>query len=246
MGLLKSDSRFLKHEQCPQCGSRDNLGRYTDGHAWCFGCGYYEPAKFQPPVAKQEAANDSQSIRKVKLPPGCTRTIPSFAMNWLKSYDITHEELRDNDVQWQDARRELIFPITDDVDTIAYISRHFDSASPKWTKTGDFQDILHILGLTDMPDCGILIVEDIVSAIKCSRHVPTMPVFGNNLSSANMMRLKNLTDRLFIWLDPDMKKQSVKLAQSATELGFNVRVIYSNQDPKSESDNRIMYETGQL
>ena len=32
------------HEPCPKCGSKDNLGRYPDGHAYCFGesCDYYE------------------------------------------------------------------------------------------------------------------------------------------------------------------------------------------------------------
>jgi len=36
------ESEFLQHEPCPECGSRDNLGRYSDGHAHCFGCGYRE------------------------------------------------------------------------------------------------------------------------------------------------------------------------------------------------------------
>lgn len=35
-------SEFLTYEPCPQCGSRDNLGRYSDGHGYCFGCGHYE------------------------------------------------------------------------------------------------------------------------------------------------------------------------------------------------------------
>ena len=35
-------SEFLHKEPCPSCGSRDNLGRYTDGHGYCFGCGYHE------------------------------------------------------------------------------------------------------------------------------------------------------------------------------------------------------------
>ena len=35
-------SEFLRKEPCPECGSRDNLGRYTDGHGYCFGCGYHE------------------------------------------------------------------------------------------------------------------------------------------------------------------------------------------------------------
>jgi twinkle protein len=29
-------------EPCPECGSKDNLGRYDDGHGYCFGCTYYE------------------------------------------------------------------------------------------------------------------------------------------------------------------------------------------------------------
>lgn len=37
-----SDSEHVANEPCPDCGSRDNLGRYDDGHGYCFGCGYYE------------------------------------------------------------------------------------------------------------------------------------------------------------------------------------------------------------
>jgi len=37
----KVESEFLHHEECPECGSKDNLGRYSDGHGHCFGCGFY-------------------------------------------------------------------------------------------------------------------------------------------------------------------------------------------------------------
>ena len=40
--MNESESTFLYHEPCPSCGSKDNLGRYSDGHAHCFGCNYYE------------------------------------------------------------------------------------------------------------------------------------------------------------------------------------------------------------
>lgn len=33
----------IRKEPCPSCGSRDNLGRYDDGGAYCFGCRYREP-----------------------------------------------------------------------------------------------------------------------------------------------------------------------------------------------------------
>ena len=37
-------STFVKHEPCPACGSKNNLARYSDGHAVCFtgGCDHYE------------------------------------------------------------------------------------------------------------------------------------------------------------------------------------------------------------
>jgi twinkle protein len=41
------EASFLQKEPCPQCGSRDNLARYTDGHGFCFGCGHYEPGDRQ-------------------------------------------------------------------------------------------------------------------------------------------------------------------------------------------------------
>lgn len=39
----RDTSTLVRHEPCPSCGSRDNLGRYSDGHGYCFGCGHYEP-----------------------------------------------------------------------------------------------------------------------------------------------------------------------------------------------------------
>lgn len=41
---MDDDSSFIGKEPCPECGSRDNLARYSDGHAYCFGCHHYEPA----------------------------------------------------------------------------------------------------------------------------------------------------------------------------------------------------------
>ncbi len=42
--MIQNESQFVKHENCPKCGSKNNLGRYSDGHAYCFtpDCGYHE------------------------------------------------------------------------------------------------------------------------------------------------------------------------------------------------------------
>lgn len=40
----RDESFLIRKESCPKCGSRDNLGVYSDGHKFCFGqgCGHYE------------------------------------------------------------------------------------------------------------------------------------------------------------------------------------------------------------
>lgn len=50
-----SDSEFVAKESCPQCGSRDNLARYSDGHGFCFGCNHWEPGdnNVQQPSAQR-------------------------------------------------------------------------------------------------------------------------------------------------------------------------------------------------
>lgn len=56
-------SKFLKHEPCPQCNSKDNAARFDDGHLHCFGCGYQE----QPTT--QEKAHPPRMPAAVKPPP---------------------------------------------------------------------------------------------------------------------------------------------------------------------------------
>lgn len=52
-----TESTFIAKEPCPSCGSKDNLGRYSDGHGHCFGCGHYEhgDTSYQPKERRMAA-----------------------------------------------------------------------------------------------------------------------------------------------------------------------------------------------
>jgi len=61
-GLSNLESQCIGHEPCPKCGSKDNLARYDDGHAYCFGggCEY-----------RERGDSDSNAIpinKKIKTP----------------------------------------------------------------------------------------------------------------------------------------------------------------------------------
>ena len=44
--MVERNQKGVVHEPCPKSGSKNNLGRYPDGHAYCFGdsCDHYEPS----------------------------------------------------------------------------------------------------------------------------------------------------------------------------------------------------------
>ena len=41
---MTEKNKYVKKSPCPNCGSKDNLAVYSDGHAFCFGCSYRVPA----------------------------------------------------------------------------------------------------------------------------------------------------------------------------------------------------------
>ena len=53
----------MKHEPCPACGSSNNLARYSDGHAFCFGCDYYERGEGDAP----DLASDKPPTRAYEM-----------------------------------------------------------------------------------------------------------------------------------------------------------------------------------
>ena len=36
---MNSKSKYVRKTSCPECGSKDNMAIYDDGHGYCFGCG---------------------------------------------------------------------------------------------------------------------------------------------------------------------------------------------------------------
>lgn len=253
---------FVGHEPCPKCGSKDNLARYSDGHAFCFGCGHMENG-----IAKGSVKPAEGTIRhtlglpvqvetrpglatqipdtpkgRVWLPRDAKKELPSHCLNWLGSYGITREEIIANDMQYSEYWNQLIFPLYEDEILIGYQGRNFDKHYPKYYNSGDFKDVLHVLGLTPGEDRGILLVEDMVSAIKCSRHIPTMPLFGSRIASDTLMRLKRLTNTLLFWLDPDKTKDQLVFADIARSFGIKVKVITTNKDPKDFLDADIKHQ----
>ena len=73
MSELQSEGSFLRHDPCPDCGSSDALGVFTD-HTFCFSCGVYTPGDGE--------AKSTQPRRKVAglIDPGSPQAIGARAL----------------------------------------------------------------------------------------------------------------------------------------------------------------------
>jgi len=231
---MKLDSTFVEFEACPKChipGRTKVFGRYNDGHGFCYYCGHYEP----PNTVVLENSNTEKHIH---LPFDATESIGAQASLWLRQYDITRQEVVDHDIEWSPYKQMLIFPYYGvDKQLLAWQGRDFSpNPKSKWYSQGDLKSILHLVG---EPDDTLVIVEDIVSAIKVSRQYQVLPIFGSYVNAEYLTRLKNYAKMLVFWFDPDAKLKAFKSSQTARMLGFESKVIISAYDPKLHTDMQI-------
>lgn len=227
---------FLHHEPCPSCNSRDNLGRYADGSAYCFGCHYYEP-----PNGRTDPRDRGTSKSKdFANPPGdCGYEFSSECLNWLEKYGITVQELYERQVCWSPQRQQLVFLFDNDI----WQARNFSPASKtKYFTQGNINEHLPVYSCAS-GDCRdsstVVLVEDCISAIKIARQCDSMPLLGSNINHSKLYRLRHFYDTAVFWLDSDKYAEAQKLAQRGKLVGLSTRVIYTELDPKEYDDETI-------
>jgi Zn ribbon nucleic-acid-binding protein len=207
--------RFMHHEPCPKCRSRDNLARYEDESAWCFGCGYYEKAKFRKPRSD-----------KARLPfREFTTNLPEANRKWLRQY-LNEDEIK-------------LFQYDPESDRHVYVAGDFYEArsvtqTPKSLQYG--KKPLHILG-EGQP---LVVVEDIVSAIKIARFTQAVPLWGSHMSRDWMAHIRGKAEKVMVWLDSDKYHEAVELAVALGSLGCLARVIRTDKDPKELTEAEIL------
>lgn len=76
----ESTSEFVGKEACPACGSRDNLGRYSDGHGHCFGCGYYEKGEGGPHRPSSTRTQTKGNHTETLINPGEAQPLPKRSL----------------------------------------------------------------------------------------------------------------------------------------------------------------------
>jgi len=222
-------SKFLGHTACPKCGSRDNLGEYED-HFWCFGCKYHmrktDTASLRLRLNRHNT--EEQSVMKLSN----IKELPRKAMEWLLSYGISQEEIDKYGIEWNVKEEMLVL-----LQTARYWqARTFNSRRPKYMSEGSKP--LTIYGRGDT----IVIVEDIISAIKIARlhdEYCACPVLGSSLSYDMENQIVGKYKKSAVWLDRDKAKNALRISRKLKQRGLESRVVVTDEDPKEYSKGEI-------
>lgn len=233
-------SNFLHHEPCPECGSKDNLGVWDDGHKYCFGCGHYEHSVIKLLPQKKTPPKDSGGVL---MPPDASRTIPQKADEWLQKYGITAKERSEFNFMWSQRSQLLIMPVYDmDGKCLLWQGRYFGDVPnhPKYLTRGQPANVLDFIGshTTD----AVVLVEDKISAIKVGRHFNTVCLYGSHVSTTMLSRLSKISKHLILWLDSDKLKEMYSFQMDASPFFDIVSIIYTKPDPKELTNAEIQTE----
>lgn len=256
---MNTDSKFIKHEPCPNCGSSDALAVYDDGHKHCFSCKHHVKSNsYSRSAIRKVQHNNNKNDPVPSLPSDFSTDLPTEGLKWLMKYGLTLGEISLNSFGWSQqgfminirpngaasATRTpnpiqyaplLVMPIFDTYQNLLmWQARYFGSERrcPKyWTKGN--RGCFHILG-NESPT--ITLVEDLVSAVKVSRHGTCMPIFGSEISNEVATVLSSRFVNLNIWLDKDKLDYANGRSRSLQLLFDRVRIINTEVDPKETSD----------
>lgn len=228
---------FVKHSPCPKCYSRDNLGHYSDGSAWCFGCGYFKSPTLSPYVTEKQQEEEEEL--SITLPSDVTQDYPPHALEWAK---LPITLLRKNNVYYSAYRNQLIFEFQDaNNHTLAYQARNLSPVSKgkRYYTAGDVNSLLPIYA-SGLSERLLILVEDCLSAITISAlGRDAMPLLGSGITRQKLSRLRHLYDTLEVWLDADMWPKAQTIVKQAQLVGFKATARYSKEDPKHLSAEEI-------
>jgi len=187
--------------------------------------------------------NTVLSEKEISLPYDFTLELPKEAERWLSSSGITDKEALDNMIGYSPYMNRIILPVYQDKKVVYFQGRALGAISktnPKYLNlrnTGAKDIYFKINNYSKLTS--LVIVEDILSAIKIGRHCNVLALLGSYFP-ANIYHILKEYELVFIWLDADKYTTALKEAKRLKSItSSQIKTIYTVKDPKEYSDTVI-------
>jgi hypothetical protein len=223
---------FLHHGPCLKCGSKDNRAFYDDGGEYCFGCRDYVRASNRRVDKKPRTVN-------MDIVKSFEKTLPDANRLWLRQY--LDEDQIDEYFQYSpEMDRHVYVEFTNDGDEDSlYWEARSVTKTPKTTSSGAKP---YSLKGRWKETGAVVIVEDIVSAIKLSDFVGVICLHGSTIPHALFAKIGNMPGikRVILWLDKDKLSPAVVYEKKFALYGKETSVVCTSSDPKALSRHEIL------
>ncbi len=172
----------------------------------------------------------------VALPKDYTLDIPTKAMTWFLQYGVSPELARDHAIGYSEYYDRIVLPVyNDDYDNLDAVQlRSVNNRKPKYLNPQG-ANVSRALFKVGESKGARVVVEDILSAIKVGKVVPTASILGTTLTDERALRIAKENHTVVLWLDSDKagQKGTRKAAKKLQMLGVKVYKVETQTDPKT-------------
>lgn len=231
--------------------SRENNGILVH----CFRCGesgYVRDSSFQSGKVRTGDANQNNdelnsSVPSLETPRDTTFRVSEFSgegIQWLESFELDKYSIQEYYIGYSPKEDRLVFPLYNKEGLSLFQTRKLSNKDirPKWITKVNKSNPLYSYFKGNGDKDKVLLVEDIVSAIKLTTYINTYPILSTNLSTNKLLYLNTIFNNFYIWLDNDnviVNKEARKLGNKLKLLGKEVTLITIKKDPKRVSYNDL-------
>ena len=181
-----------------------------------------------------------------------TEVISPAQERWLVAvYGISVGAVASCRVRFNTERQTYAFPILDYRGyEIGIVDRDFTGIRKPKAISYWFNDVPKLYYAPANPyvawqgdyDSSIIIVEDILSALKCSMYGRSVALLGTHISEEQALALSERTRNLIIVLDPDATRVALKHKKKYQLMFDNIDVVRLDRDPKDTAQG-ILFES---
>lgn len=238
---------------CPKdCGSGGTLiiNHNTKGYsAHCFRCDFNDfQSKGKQSLAELARIRDlnDKAINinlPLELPNDYTTEIPLHGRMWLYKGGITESVWRQYKLGYSASLDRVILPVYSEEGSLVWYQCRaiLDGQKPKYIQPSRDRSSIMFRAKYEGATTGdtVIIVEDILSAIRVGRHMQTMSLLGTKITTAQAARLAEFK-RVITWLDSDTAgRKGAYTIRKTLGLVTEVGNITTKEDPKLLTDKKI-------
>ena len=205
------------------------------------------------PVTQQTESSDPTlenteiSPNITELIPDLTYSLPSAVRLFLASKGI-NAEMRAGNFFWNQSEQSLVYPVFGPTGVMTFACLKYfgdNKVHPKYITKGNYRNFYNVFGNKD--DDIIFAVEDYLSAIRIAAitnpitNLPyaSYPIFGSVFIKEHISSLCIKFPALVLMLDPDKRKESIKIKQQYLHMFDHIQIAYTQKDPKDYSSEHL-------